>query len=218
MVRNLVRSGPGYDTISGTIIIIFGVFWVLLVRVNGQPFNPLAVLIGIVFFFLPGLFLILRDSIHRRQNHIRADWGLILRTWLRSKDLTLEKPKDVGILTSNSHQKKLEFDRLLEDTIGPISAETLEAIQITPDQFESYRIPKGSNISTKITIIQNKIINQAKLLDFTDYENNLWAIQFFKQTKRFQDSKISLDSYLTFLKQYKTFLDKKININLNYNC
>jgi hypothetical protein len=207
----LVRSGAGYDTISGTIIITFGVFWVLFVRVSGQLFNPLAVLIGIVFFFLPGLFLILRDSIHRRQNHIRADWGMIIRTWLRSKDTTAEKPKDVGILASNSHQKKLEFDRLLEDTIGSTS-ETLEDIHIIPEYFDAYRIPKTSDISTKITTFQNKIIDQAKLLDFTDYEVNLWSIQFFKQTEKFQDSQISLDSYLTFLNQYKSFLDKKINM------
>lgn len=211
MGRNLVRSGPGYDTISGTIITIIGVLWVFFIRVNGQLFNPLVILIGLVFFFLPGLFLIFRDSIHRRQNQIRADWGMILRTWFRSKAPTLEKTKDVGMITSNSHQKKLEFDSLLADTIGPTSAKMLEDIQILPEHFEGYRLPKSSDISPKITTLQNKIIDIAKLLDFTDYEANLWSLQFFQQAKRFQNSTISLESYLTFLNQYKSFLDKKIN-------
>ncbi|MFX1536638.1 MAG: hypothetical protein ACFFDI_20670 [Promethearchaeota archaeon] len=205
----MVRSGPGYDTLSGTIITIIGVLWVLFVRVNGQPFNPLVILIGIAFFFLPGLFLILRDSIHRRRNHIRADWGLIIRTWIRSKDTLVEKTKDGGIITSNSHQRRIQFESLLEDTIGSTS-ETLENIQLVPEQFEAYRLPTDSVILLKITTFQNKIIDKAKLLDFTEYEANLWSIQFFKQTKRFQSSAISPEAYLTFLNLYKNFLDKKI--------
>ena len=215
MVRNLVRSGPGYDTVSGTIITIFGLFWFLFVSVvalfNEQPLSPPGIIIGIVFLFIPGLFLILRDSFYRRQNHIRTDWGIIIRTWPRSMDSTTEKTKDVVIINSNSQQKKIEFESLLEDKIGPASAEKLEDIQIIPEQFEEYRILKDIDISTKITTYQNKIIDKAKLLDFTEYEANLWSIQFFKQTKRYQNSKISLESYLKFLNQYKNFLDKKIN-------
>jgi hypothetical protein len=209
VARNLVRSGPGYDTLSGTIITIIGVLWVLFVRVNGQLFNPLVILIGIVFFFLPGFFLILRDSIHRRQNHIRADWGLIIRTWLRSKDTLVEKTKDGSIIASNSHQRRVQFESLLEDAID-LTSETFENIQLSPEQFEAYRLPTDCAISLKITAFQNKIIDKAKLLDFTEYEANLWSIQFFKQTERYQNSTISPEAYLTFLNQYKSFLEKKI--------